>query len=170
MTVVKEQACQNQAWYRARAWMPQTGAWGAAGLGYFKLSVPFLKPNLASPHFCLSCFDISVLPLTETEDSAEILWQTLKGISSPCQAPTFLHAVHGQGELPHKVIGGSVVIVLHHEAHQRQLWHPQLEGQLLIPARIEACRGCGKKKTVTCQAQQPMGHRAPRHSHHSPAK
>lgn len=53
--------------------------------------------------------------------------------------PTFPHAGQGQGELPHEVVAGGAVVVLHHEAHQRQLGCLQLEGQRLLPARVEAC-------------------------------
>lgn len=52
--------------------------------------------------------------------------------------PTFPHAGQGQGELPHEVVAGGAVVVLHHEAHQCQLRCLQLEGQRLLPARVEA--------------------------------
>lgn len=52
--------------------------------------------------------------------------------------PTFPHAGQGQGELPHEVVAGGAVVVLHHEAHQGQLGRPQLEAQRLLPARVEA--------------------------------
>lgn len=52
--------------------------------------------------------------------------------------PTFPHAGQGQGELPHEVVAGGAVVVLHHEAHQGQLRHLQLEAQRLLPAWVEA--------------------------------
>ena len=53
-------------------------------------------------------------------------------------APTFPHAAQRQRELPHEVIAGGAVVVLHHKAHQRQLRDLQLEGERLLPARVEA--------------------------------
>lgn len=60
-------------------------------------------------------------------------------VPSPSRgAPTFPHAAQRQRELPHEVIAGDAVVVLHHKAHQRQLRDLQLEGERLLPARVEA--------------------------------
>lgn len=53
-------------------------------------------------------------------------------------AVPFPHAAQRQRELPHEVIAGGAVVVLHHKAHQRQLRDLQLEGERLLPARVEA--------------------------------
>lgn len=59
-------------------------------------------------------------------------------------APTLAHAGQGQRELPHEVVAGGAVVVLHHKTHQGQLGHPHLEPQRLLPARVETC-GSGKR-------------------------
>lgn len=54
---------------------------------------------------------------------------------------TCAQAVEGDGVLPHKVVLGGVVVVLHHEAHQGQIRDLQLEAQGAVPPRVEACGG-----------------------------
>lgn len=50
-------------------------------------------------------------------------------------------ACEGYGELPHKVVFGSVIVVLHHKPHQGQIRDLQLEAQSAVPLWVEACRG-----------------------------
>lgn len=73
-----------------------------------------------------------------TEPGAE--WVAGRPSPSPWGlSPTFPHAGQGQGELAHEVVAGGVVVILHHEAQQRQLGRPHLETQRLLPARVEPC-------------------------------
>lgn len=50
-------------------------------------------------------------------------------------------ACERERELAHKVIFGSVVMVLHHEPDQGQLWDLKLEAQGAVPSRVKTCRG-----------------------------
>ena len=84
--------------------------------------------------------------------------------SEVAPAPTLAHAGQGQCELPHEVVAGGAVVVLHHEAHQGQLRHPHLEPQRLLPARVETCgtgRGVGTATGATRATQCPEGPAGP---------
>lgn len=56
-------------------------------------------------------------------------------------ASTCSQAGERHSELAHKVVFGSVIVVLHDEPHQGQLGDLQLEAQRAVPSRVEACRG-----------------------------
>lgn len=66
-------------------------------------------------------------------------WQGHRPHPRGGMSPTFPHAGQGQGELAHEVVAGGAVMILHHEAQQRQLGCPHLETQRLLPAWVEPC-------------------------------
>lgn len=66
-------------------------------------------------------------------------WQGRSSIPGGSRkAPTFPQAGHEQHGLPHEVIAGGAVVVLH-EAQQLQVWCLQLEAQHPVSAQAEAC-------------------------------
>lgn len=57
-----------------------------------------------------------------------------------CVAPgglTHVQAAERERELAHKLVVGRGVVVLHHEANQRQLRHVHVELEVFVPRRVE---------------------------------
>lgn len=69
-------------------------------------------------------------------------------------ASTCSEAGERHRELPHKVIFGSVIMVLHYKAHQGQVRHLQLKAQSAVPSWVEACRGRTRAVNTSPSAAQ----------------